>query len=125
MHPWFLVILGNALLFGGGLAPNRAQGGDWLVGPSVFKLLAGYATAMALGALAVTPEIRRVAWQHVLVMPVYWVAISFAAYRALWQLAFAPFLWEKTTHHERRFEQSGNADIPPIDGWMSKISRAR
>jgi cellulose synthase/poly-beta-1,6-N-acetylglucosamine synthase-like glycosyltransferase len=124
VHPWFLVILGHALFFGGGLAAEPSTGGDWLVGLSVFNLLAGYATAMALGALTVTPENRRVAW-HVFGMPVYWVVISFAAYRALWQLAFAPFLWEKTPHHGRRIEQSGKADVPPIDGSMSRTSRAR
>jgi glycosyltransferase XagB len=28
----------------------------------------------------------------------YWMLISVAAWRALWQLAFSPFLWEKTPH---------------------------
>jgi hypothetical protein len=31
-------------------------------------------------------------------MPLYWLAISLAAYRALWQLGRAPFYWEKTEH---------------------------
>lgn len=30
----------------------------------------------------------------------YWILISVAAYRALWQLVFDPFLWEKTPHGE-------------------------
>ena len=33
-----------------------------------------------------------------LLMPVYWLLISFAAYRALYQLARDPYLWEKTEH---------------------------
>ena len=28
----------------------------------------------------------------------YWVLMSFAAYKALWQLARNPFFWEKTQH---------------------------
>ena len=28
----------------------------------------------------------------------YWVLISIAAYRALWQLVHNPFYWEKTHH---------------------------
>jgi hypothetical protein len=28
----------------------------------------------------------------------YWVLLSAAAYRALWQLLHDPFLWEKTPH---------------------------
>lgn len=31
-------------------------------------------------------------------MPLYWLLISAAAYRALWQYATAPFKWEKTEH---------------------------
>jgi Glycosyltransferases, probably involved in cell wall biogenesis len=30
--------------------------------------------------------------------PLYWVLHSIAAYKALWQLIFKPFYWEKTTH---------------------------
>ena len=31
-------------------------------------------------------------------MPIYWLLISAAAYRALWQFATARFEWEKTEH---------------------------
>jgi len=40
---------------------------------------------------------RDLAWSALL-MPVYWLLISFAAYRALYQLARDPYLWEKTEH---------------------------
>ena len=43
-----------------------------------------------------------VAMDHALLMPAYWLAISYAAYRALWQLAVAPYYWEKTEHAGRR-----------------------
>jgi hypothetical protein len=33
-----------------------------------------------------------------LLNPVYWVMHSIASYKALWQLAFKPHYWEKTTH---------------------------
>ena len=33
--------------------------------------------------------------------PVYWLLVSFAAYRALYQLIRAPHLWEKTPHSAR------------------------
>jgi cellulose synthase/poly-beta-1,6-N-acetylglucosamine synthase-like glycosyltransferase len=33
-----------------------------------------------------------------LIIPLYWVMMSMAAYKALWQLAWAPSLWEKTAH---------------------------
>ncbi|MEP2829750.1 hypothetical protein [Parvibaculum sp.] len=31
-------------------------------------------------------------------MPFYWLLISIAAYKALWQLITKPFHWEKTEH---------------------------
>jgi hypothetical protein len=31
-------------------------------------------------------------------MPLYWLLISAAAYRALWQFMTARFVWEKTEH---------------------------
>ena len=31
-------------------------------------------------------------------MPLYWLLISAAAYRALWQFMTARFMWEKTEH---------------------------
>ncbi len=36
--------------------------------------------------------------RHVPLMPLYWLLISAAAYRALWQFWTAPFKWEKTEH---------------------------
>jgi len=37
-----------------------------------------------------------------LLMPLYWLLVSFAAYRALVQLITAPHLWEKTAHGHSR-----------------------
>jgi cellulose synthase/poly-beta-1,6-N-acetylglucosamine synthase-like glycosyltransferase len=36
--------------------------------------------------------------KYALLSPIYWVLMSFAAWRALWQLITKPFYWEKTTH---------------------------
>ncbi|HEY1961524.1 MAG TPA: hypothetical protein VGG69_03815 [Rhizomicrobium sp.] len=35
---------------------------------------------------------------YALSAPVYWLLISFAAYRALWHLVCRPWHWEKTAH---------------------------
>jgi hypothetical protein len=35
---------------------------------------------------------------HVPIMPLYWLLVSAAAYRALWQFMTARFEWEKTEH---------------------------
>lgn len=56
---------------------------------------------VALGVAAVAAR----GWYHLalssFLMPFYWLLISFAAYRALWQLLRAPFYWEKTAHRAR------------------------
>jgi len=97
VHPWFYGLL--ALQLGGELLglPETVVGLPfWAV--SVFSLIAGYATAMALGFLALRHRrLHRLQWQ-VPLMPLYWLLISVAAYRAVWQFAVAPFKWEKTEH---------------------------
>jgi hypothetical protein len=57
---------------------------------------------MALTALATRR--RHDAWLawHAIFIPVYWLMISLAAYRALIDLVRAPFHWRKTMHLGRR-----------------------
>ncbi|MEA2977329.1 MAG: glycosyltransferase XagB [Alphaproteobacteria bacterium] len=65
---------------------------------SLFNLLAGNGAFMYLSMLA---PIRR-GWltliPYSLTVLGYWVLISIAAYRGLWQLLRNPFYWEKTQH---------------------------
>jgi hypothetical protein len=53
---------------------------------------------MALAFLAARRrELLGLSWQ-VLLMPLYWLLVSAAAYRAAWQFLIATFKWEKTEH---------------------------
>jgi cellulose synthase/poly-beta-1,6-N-acetylglucosamine synthase-like glycosyltransferase len=65
---------------------------------SLFNLLAGNGAFIFLHMLA---PIRR-GWLHLvpysLTVAGYWVLMSIAAYKALWQLLRNPFYWEKTQH---------------------------
>lgn len=100
VHPWFYLLIAADLWNGARLAEGSLwQQSLWWIG--LVNLIAGYATAMALGAVAVA---RHGEWRlaaHAILMPAYWLAISLAAYRALWQFAKAPYLWEKTQHSAR------------------------
>jgi cellulose synthase/poly-beta-1,6-N-acetylglucosamine synthase-like glycosyltransferase len=93
LHPWVYV-----------LACVRAMRGEpWLgegpLGTIAFGIfLSGYLVTMATGALAAVRRGRRSLLFAVLGMPLYWLLVSIAAYRALWQLARDPFRWEKTEH---------------------------
>jgi len=39
-----------------------------------------------------------------LLNPIYWIFHSIAAYKALFQLLFKPFYWEKTNHGITKFD---------------------
>ncbi len=98
VHPWFYVLA--ALDAAHGLltvVPDSWAGRAlWWLG--VFNLVIGYATGVALGTVAVRARGQSSLAVHALLMPAYWLLISLAAYRALLQLAVAPYLWEKTEH---------------------------
>ncbi len=40
---------------------------------------------------------------YAITVPLYWLMMSIAAYKALWQLIYKPFYWEKTVHGISRF----------------------
>ena len=89
--------------------------GQWLLGIGIVNLIAGYVSAIALGTVAAARRGRLRLAAHALAMPAYWLAISYAAYRALWQLVSAPYYWEKTEHAGRRSgaqsEQAAGGDL--------------
>ena len=67
----------------------------WL---TLFNLLAGLAVPMLHAAICTLGRGRILPLLDVPLMPLYWLLISLAAYRALFQLARDPFKWEKTEH---------------------------
>lgn len=96
-HPWFMLLLTadvaaqRLLEMPGSLLGLHL----WLL--ALFNAALGYSAAMALALLAARRRHMRLS-AHVLFMPAYWLLISLAAYRAVWQFARAPFRWEKTEH---------------------------
>jgi cellulose synthase/poly-beta-1,6-N-acetylglucosamine synthase-like glycosyltransferase len=98
VHPWFYVMLALDLWQGRLLGVPDSVFGQWLLGIGIFNLIAGYVSAIALGTVAAARRARPRLAAHALMMPLYWLGISFAAYRALCQLVFAPYYWEKTDH---------------------------
>ena len=61
------------------------------------NLILGFGSAVLVGLIAVARRRLGLAWSA-LAMPLYWLMVSAAAYRALWQLITAPHYWEKTSH---------------------------
>ncbi len=94
VHPWFVVWATWTIAVGGAALPD-AGALLWLCG---FNLVAGYATGVAL-AVAAAAKIG--AWRLVtsaVLIPFYWLAISFAAYCAVFDLIRRPHYWAKTPH---------------------------
>jgi len=63
-----------------------------------FTLASGY---IASGLLAFVGMRRRRLWSSIwvfLTIPIYWLLLSAAAWRAVWKLISAPYEWEKTAH---------------------------
>lgn len=120
VHPWFYALLALDLWDGRLLSVPESLMGQLLLWIGAFNLVAGYASAIALGSIAAARRGRRRLAAHALLMPVYWLAISFAAYRALVQLVTAPYYWEKTDHcvrldrcRSQALDQSAHETAPP------------
>jgi glycosyltransferase XagB len=69
-----------------------------LLGFDAATLLSGYLISAALGLIGLARRrLMSCAWV-LLLMPVYWLLLSLAAWRALFQLLRDPYRWEKTEH---------------------------
>ena len=73
-----------------------------VLGLNLFNLVGGYMAMALLAERALTLRGRRAAIRGVMLLPVYWLLMSLATYRALIELAFRPHHWEKTPHRRRR-----------------------
>ncbi len=99
VHPWIYVMLAARFCFADAASAGAPAGSLWWV--CGFNLLAGYASAMALAALATQRRGGRLLLPSALLLPLYWLATSWAAYRALFELCRRPYYWEKTPHTAR------------------------
>lgn len=112
VHPWFYVLALAEAAFGPLITLEADPLTTAVIWMSVSNLVLGYVSGVALGAVAVAGRGRLGLLVSALWMPVYWLLISAAAYRALLQLATAPHLWEKTAHRPRAAYESGSLGLP-------------
>lgn len=102
MHPLLYVIAAIELTRAQPFSPGTSQLDRVLWNIAAFNLSVGFLSAIAMAALHVhRRRLPGLALQPLL-MPAYWLLVSFAAYRAVWQLLVAPHHWEKTSHRARR-----------------------
>jgi hypothetical protein len=108
VHPLsYLLILHDSL---GGVLFAQAETAIgrhmWML--AAFNSGAGYASSLALGFFVLQARgVRRLVPQLVFI-PLYWLLISAACYRAVYQLITAPHYWEKTEHGVSRWRRHGH-----------------
>ena len=102
VHPWFYALAAFDLANHAFLAQPALLGLPvWLI--ASLSLGAGYLASMAVAFLALKQRGARQLFKQVPLMPLYWLLISGAAYRAIWQFMTDRFAWEKTEHGLSRF----------------------
>ena len=80
------------------LAPMDNAMTQVLVGFDAVTLVAGYLISAALGLIGLARRrLLGCSWV-LLLIPLYWLLLSLAAWRALFQLLRDPYRWEKTEH---------------------------
>ncbi len=97
-HPLFYIVLAYDATRGTLFQPGATLNDDILLTIALLNFAGGYAVNLTLGALSLRGARHKGLWPHVIFIPVYWLFVSAAAYRAVWQLVHAPFYWEKTEH---------------------------
>ncbi len=81
--------------------------GTWLLPIDIANIALGYLSFLLLGWQTLERGERGGFWKVVCCTPAYWLLMSWAALRAVWQLWRRPHLWEKTPHtpeEPREFE---------------------
>lgn len=97
-HPLFVALAIGALLSDEFWPAFDTDLGQWLWWVGMVNLALGMLAPALAASLAVVRRGRAWLLPSVLLMPFYWLAISIAGYRALYELARRPFHWEKTRH---------------------------
>lgn len=85
----------------GGWQPPPGAPGRALWSLAIFNVAAAYIASVVAAVVAAWRRGRTWLAIGAPFMPIYWLLISLAAYRALYQLATAPHYWEKTEHRSR------------------------
>ncbi len=99
VHPWFYLLVAFDVVRGVFAAQPDSLLGLPFWTMAWINLGCGYLAALGVGLLAVHRRGYGFLLRQIPLMPFYWLLVSAAAYRALWQFASAQrFKWEKTEH---------------------------
>jgi cellulose synthase/poly-beta-1,6-N-acetylglucosamine synthase-like glycosyltransferase len=106
VHGVFMLVLGWQIA--SGLLWSQKSGALDLAFAGLYfmALASGYALSALLGFIGLSRRrlLRSAPW--LLLLPFYWLLLSFAAWRAVLQLISSPYRWEKTAHGLARTSRS-------------------
>jgi cellulose synthase/poly-beta-1,6-N-acetylglucosamine synthase-like glycosyltransferase len=97
-HPLLYALLAYQAATGGLLTPAETPLEAALWAAAWINLAAGYLASIVVGAASALRRGQPGLALSALLMPLCWLLVSAAAYRALYQLATDPYRWEKTDH---------------------------
>jgi len=107
VHPFFLALVLTDATLGKLFVESDTIGAALRQGLVVTTLLSGYLASASLALLGLRRrKLLASAWV-LLLLPLYWILLSFAAWRGAVQLIAAPYLWEKTEHGLARTSRYG------------------
>jgi hypothetical protein len=90
----------------------------------LLNILIGFGAAGALGRRAVRRGGLLRLTPSLFLLPFYWLLISAAGFRAIYQLATAPYRWEKTQHGVARTSRTGGRRyIQRLNSSATSVSR--
>ncbi|MFN3348442.1 glycosyltransferase family 2 protein [Pseudorhodoplanes sp.] len=79
----------------------------------IFTMAAGYLMSALLGLIGLSRRRLLSSAPFLLLLPLYWLLMSYAAWRAVFQLMRAPYRWEKTAHGlARTSRQNAATELP-------------
>ena len=96
IHPVFLGTLLWTIFFSDQLSMTLLQ--TILAGICGFNLIGGYLSYMLLALVVLQTSNLFGLVRLIVMLPIYWLMISLACWRAAFQLIFLPHKWEKTPH---------------------------
>ena len=97
LHP-LVLINAIALTVWLGVEASHDASMTWMAWLDWGMIVSSYLAFGALCWRATEPDQRRAIGWRIALIPLYWLAQSYAAWRALFQLSTRPFEWEKTPH---------------------------
>lgn len=99
VHPLLLVTLGEAILTLAEGSLDRIETGRlMLLFVDSLNIFGSYIIMRQMGIMPMSRMERRALGWRQLALPIYWLALSLAAWRGLHELASRPFFWRKTPH---------------------------